>query len=98
MIGLRQNPNEIVTNLTGDTITTEHESNLRFGLKHGLATRPKESDVIAPAESIDMGPIARQNLLPKGYMKQQSQRIKHSGWHAISWTVMTNAWPKIADI
>jgi hypothetical protein len=25
---------------------------LRFGLKHGLATRPKESDIIAATESI----------------------------------------------
>ena len=39
--GLISNPNDIITNLTGDTITKEEESILRFGLKHGLATRPK---------------------------------------------------------
>ena len=42
----------ILKNLTGDVLTNEEESVLRFGLKHVLATRPKESDVIASAESI----------------------------------------------
>ena len=62
LIGLTQNSNEIITNLTGDTTINEHE--LIFGLKHGLATRPMWDQ------------LERQNLLPKGYMKQQ--RIKHS--------------------
>jgi hypothetical protein len=38
--GIKNNPNEIITNLTGDTLTQEEESILRFGLKHNLATRP----------------------------------------------------------
>ena len=72
---LLQNPDEFITNLTGDAIATKHESIFWFGLKHGLATRPKESDVIAAAESI-WDQLERQSLLPKGYMKQQ--RIKDS--------------------
>ena len=50
--GITNNPNEIITNLTGDILTPEQESVLRLCLKHGLATRPNESDVIASAESI----------------------------------------------
>jgi hypothetical protein len=38
--GIKNNPNEIITNLTGDIITSEEEPVLRFGLKHVLATRP----------------------------------------------------------
>ena len=61
--------------ITGDTITKEEESILRFGLKHGLATRPKETDVIAAAESI-WHQLKKENLLPDSYTKQQ--KIKHS--------------------
>ena len=73
--GIANNPNETITNLTGDTITKEEESILRFGLKHGLATRPKETDVIAAAESI-WHQLKKDNLLPDSYTKQQ--KIKHS--------------------
>jgi hypothetical protein len=45
--GIKNNPKEIITNLTGDIITSEEESVLRIGLKHGFATRPNESEVIA---------------------------------------------------
>jgi hypothetical protein len=75
LTGLTNNPNDIITNLTGDTITKEEESILRFGLKHGLATRPKESDIIATTESI-WEQLDREKLLLDGYIKQQ--RVKHS--------------------
>ena len=73
--GIANNPNEIINNLTGETITNEEESILRFGLKHGLATRPKETDVIATAESI-WHQLKKENLLPDSYTKQQ--KVKHS--------------------
>ena len=73
--GIANNPNRIVTNLTGDTLTPEEERVLSFGLKHGLATRLNESDVVASAESI-WDQLQRKNLLPDGYMKQQ--KIKNS--------------------
>ena len=75
LTGLTNNPNDIITNLTGDTITKEEESILQFGLKHGLATRPKESDIIATAESI-WEQLDREKQLPDGYIKHQ--RVKHS--------------------
>jgi hypothetical protein len=73
--GIKNNPNEIITNLSGDTLALEQESVLRFGLKHGLATSPNESDVIASAESI-WDQLKSQNLLPDSFMKQQ--KIKAS--------------------
>ena len=48
----------------------DEERVLRFGLKHGLASRPKESDIIASAESIWIQ-LERNNLLPDGFIKQQ---------------------------
>ena len=73
--GIKNNPKEIITNLTGDIITSEEESVLRFGLKHGLATRPNESEVIASVESI-WDQLNKQNLLPDIFIKQQ--KIKAS--------------------
>ena len=73
--GITNYPNEIITNLTGDILTPEQESVLRFGLKHGLATRPNESDVIASAESI-WYQLKTQNLLPDNFIRQQ--KIKTS--------------------
>ena len=73
--GITNNPNEIINNLTGETITNEEESILRYGLKHGLATRPKETDVTAAAESI-WQQLKKANLLPDSYTKQQ--KVKHS--------------------
>ena len=73
--GIKNNPNEIITNLTGDTLTQEEESILRFGLKHNLANRPNETQIIATAESI-WDQLRRQNALPDGFIKQQ--KIKNS--------------------
>ena len=73
--GIKNNPNEIITNLTGDTLTQEEESILRFGLKHNLATRPNESQIIATAESI-WEQLQRQNALPDSFIKQL--KIKNS--------------------
>ena len=49
---ITHNPNDIITNLSGDQLTNEELSILRFGLKHNLARRPNETDIIATAESI----------------------------------------------
>ena len=50
--GIQPNPNKLVLNLTGVELTNEQYSALQFGLKHGIATRPRESDLIASAESV----------------------------------------------
>ncbi len=75
LTGIKNNPNLIITNLTGDQLTNEEETILRFGLKHNLATRPNETEVIANAESI-WDQLKRQNLLPDSFIKQQ--KIKNA--------------------
>ena len=71
LTGIKDSPN----NITGDHLTPEEEHVLRFGLKHGLATRLKESDVIVSAESV-WDQLKQQNLIPDSYIKQQ--KIKNS--------------------
>ncbi len=48
---------------------------LDLNMKHGLATRPKESDIIAAAESI-WDQLKRNALIPDSFIKQQ--KIKNS--------------------
>ena len=50
--GIKKNPNSIITNLTDMELTENEVSALKFGLKHGLLTRPKESKMIVIAEDI----------------------------------------------
>ena len=38
LTGITNNSNNIITNLTGETLSSDEEHVLRFGLKHGLAT------------------------------------------------------------
>ena len=40
---IHENPNPVVTNLSSHDLSNEELSTLKFGLKHGLATRPNES-------------------------------------------------------
>ena len=50
--GTSPNPNKIIINLTNTQLINEQHSALQFGLKYGIATKPKDSDLIASAESI----------------------------------------------
>ena len=50
--GINQNPNELITNLTGRQLTDEEIEILKVGLKHGIASRPRESEMIVIAEDI----------------------------------------------
>ena len=46
------NPNSCVVNLTGTVLSQEQCDALQYGLKYGLAVRPRETDLLATAESI----------------------------------------------
>ena len=50
--GINQNLNELITNLTGRQLTDEEIEILKVGLKHGIASRPRESEMIVIAEDI----------------------------------------------
>ena len=61
--------NEIITNLSGDHVTHEEETILRFGvLKYDLATRPNESQIITTAASL-WRQLKRENLIPDSFIK-----------------------------
>ena len=70
IIGCQDNPNTIITNLTGIDLTPSQQTVLIYGLKYGLATRPKESVMIVIVENI------YEQLLYLTLMKQE--RIKNS--------------------
>ena len=50
--GINQNPNKLITNLTRKQLTDEEIEILKVGLKHGIASRPRESEMIVIAEDI----------------------------------------------
>ena len=41
------NPNTVVTNLSGHVLLNKEYTILKFGLKYGLVTRPNESNILA---------------------------------------------------
>ena len=50
--GICSNPNTLITNLTSFDLTDEEVEILKYGLKHGIAIRPKEPEMFAIAEDI----------------------------------------------
>ena len=49
--GTNENPNELIWNFSGENLTNEEEATLKYGLKHGVANRPNENDIMASAEA-----------------------------------------------
>ena len=50
--GIKKNPNSITTNLTDKELTESEASVIKYSLKHGLLTRPKESEMVVIVEDI----------------------------------------------
>ena len=50
--GTVQNPNQTIWNFSAHVLTNEEESTLKYGLKHGIAKRPNEDDILASAEAV----------------------------------------------
>ena len=44
--GVHNNPNDLITNLTNVILSNKKIEILKYGLKHDLAIRPKESEMI----------------------------------------------------
>ena len=51
-INIQTNPDSAVTDFSSHSLTKEEHSILQFGLKHGVATRPNQSSILAYAENI----------------------------------------------
>ena len=63
--GITENPNQCIINLSGMTLSEDQYGALQYGLKYGIATNPKESDLIASAESF-WEQLERNKLFPGG--------------------------------
>ena len=50
--GTVENPNKTIWNFSSHVLNDQEESTLKFGLKHGIAKRPDEDDILASAESV----------------------------------------------
>ena len=50
--GLKNNPNNLISNVTGKTLSDTENERLKYGLKHGFATCPSEVEMIVIAENI----------------------------------------------
>ena len=50
--GTMQNPKQTIWNFTSQQLSEEEESALRLGLKHGIANRPDDNEILASAESL----------------------------------------------
>ena len=50
--GIRKNPNEVITNITDTTLSNYETETIKYSLKHGVAIRPKESEIIVIMEGI----------------------------------------------
>ena len=50
--GIKENPNNIIWNLTSQTLPNDEYQVLRYGLNHGLKTHQIKTDILANTESI----------------------------------------------
>ena len=50
--GLENNPNNLISNLTDKTLSDTETEILKYGFKHGIATRPSEVEMIVISENI----------------------------------------------
>ena len=50
--GIQQNPKQTIWNFSSRVLSNEEYTLLQFGLKHGLAIKPKENDILASAEAL----------------------------------------------
>ena len=68
--GIHKNPSDLITNFTNVTLSNSKIKILKYGLKHGLEIRPKESVMIVIMEDI-YEHIIRQNTIKDSYISQE---------------------------
>ena len=68
--GIHNNPKNLITNLTNVTLSNNKIEILKYGLKHSLAIRPKESEMIVTMEDI-YDKILRPNAIKDSYISQE---------------------------
>ena len=68
--GIHNNPNEIIVNLTDTTLSNCEIEILKYGLTHGIAIRPKKSEMIMIMEDI-YDQIMRHNVVYNSYISTE---------------------------
>ena len=68
--GVHNNPNDLITNLTNVILSNNKIEILKYGLKHDLAIRPKESEMIVIMEDI-YEQIQQHNAITDSYISQE---------------------------
>ena len=72
--GTKPNPNPLITNLSGLTLTAEETEVLMLILKQGLATRPKETEIIVIVESL-WDQLERLDAIKDNYMSKERTKM-----------------------
>ena len=73
-IPIEENPNDTIINLSGRTLSPHEIDVLKLGLRHGLATRPNQFEIMAVSEDI-WDQISRLNKFKDG--QHIEDRIKN---------------------
>ena len=68
--GMHSNPNNLITNLTNVTLLNNKIKILKYGLKHGIAIGPKESEMIVIMKDI-YEQILRHNAIKDSYISHE---------------------------
>ena len=70
--GTVENPNQTIWNFSAHVLTDQEEATLKFGLKHGIAKRPNEDDILASAEAV-WHQIQTKGLCRDGFFQRQAK-------------------------
>ena len=73
--GTKKNPNNLITNLTDETLTKEETDVLILGLNHGIALRPREDEILPVIEGL-FSRIKDLNVIKNTHMA--TQRVKYA--------------------
>ena len=68
--GISNNPNELITNLTNVTLSNNKIEILKYGLKHGVVTRPREPEMIVIMEDF-YEQILQHNAIKDDHISQE---------------------------
>ena len=71
--GTCDNPNQTIWNLSSHVLTNEEYQLLQYGLKHGLASKPRDNDILASAEAL-WDQIETKNLCKDGAYYQRTAK------------------------
>ena len=71
------NPNDFITSLTGKILCNVEVEILKYGLKHGIATRPGKPEMMVIAENI-WNQIQRNGLYTNPMKKERLKNVLHA--------------------